>query len=129
LRKYCCVVNIKKAVWAIASHFNHPKIIGSTEPMSVFYTRDAITQRDVGMEQTVFQIDAFWDADAAVWVATSEDVFGLATEADTIEALSQKLRNMIPDLLLSNHVISADYMGAIAIQLTSHRHELIEVAS
>jgi Domain of unknown function (DUF1902) len=82
----------------------------------VFYTRDAITQRDVGMEKIVYQIDAFWDADAAVWVATSEDVLGLATEADTIEALSQKLRDMIPDLLLSNHVISADYAGAIAIQ-------------
>ena len=81
------------------------------------------------MESAVYQVSAFWDADAAVWVATSEDVLGLATEADTIEALSQKLRDMIPDLLLSNHVISADYAGAIAIQLTSHRHELIEVAS
>ncbi len=45
------------------------------------------------------------------------------------EALSQKLRDIVPDLLLSNHVISADYAGAIAIQLTSHRQELIEVAS
>ena len=80
------------------------------------------------MEQDTYQIDAFWDAEAAVWVATSEDVPGLATEADTIEALSQKLRQIIPDLLLLNHVISADYAGTIAIQLTSHRQELIEVA-
>jgi hypothetical protein len=43
----------------------------------------------------------------------------LATEADTIEALSQKLQDIVPDLLLSNHIISADDMGAIAIQLTS----------
>ncbi|WAL61448.1 DUF1902 domain-containing protein [Thermocoleostomius sinensis] len=80
------------------------------------------------MEQDTYQIDAFWDAEAAVWVATSEDVPGLATEADTIEALSQKLRQIIPDLLLLNHVISADYAGTIAIQLTSHRQELIKVA-
>ncbi len=80
------------------------------------------------MEQTTYHIDAFWDAEAAVWVATSEDVPGLATEADTIEALSQKLRQIIPDLLLLNHVISANYAGTIAIQLTSHRQELIEVA-
>ncbi|EKQ67415.1 protein of unknown function (DUF1902) [Leptolyngbyaceae cyanobacterium JSC-12] len=80
------------------------------------------------MEQDTYQIDAFWDAEAAVWVATSEDVPGLATEADTIEALSQKLRQIIPDLLLLNHVISADYAGTIVIQLTSHRQELIEVA-
>ena len=30
---------------------------------------------------------ALWDAEAGVWVATSEDVPGLATEADTIEQL------------------------------------------
>jgi hypothetical protein len=81
------------------------------------------------MESTTYQVSAFWDEEAAVWIATSDDVPGLATEADTIEALSQKLRDVVPDLLLSNHVISADYVGAIAIQLTSHRQELIEVAS
>jgi hypothetical protein len=81
------------------------------------------------MESAVYQVDAFWDADAAVWVATSEDVPGLATEADTIETLTQKLHQMIPDLLLSNKVIAADYIGAIAIELTSHRQELIEVVS
>jgi hypothetical protein len=81
------------------------------------------------MELSVYRVNAFWDKEAAVWVATSEDVPGLATEADTIEALSQKLRDIIPDLLLSNQVISADYVGAIAVQLTSHRQELIEVAS
>lgn len=81
------------------------------------------------MEAAVYQVSAFWDEEAAVWVATSEDVPGLATEADTIEALSQKLRDIIPDLLLSNRVIPTDYAGAIAIQLTSHRQELIEVAS
>ncbi len=81
------------------------------------------------MESSVYQVNAFWDDETAVWVATSEDVPGLATEADTIEALSQKLRNIVPELLMSNHVISADYVGAIAVQLTSQRQELIEVAS
>lgn len=81
------------------------------------------------MKSAAYQVKAFWDAEVAVWVATSEDVPGLATEADTIEALSQKLHQIIPDLLLSNNIISADYVGAIAIELTSHRQELIEVAS
>jgi len=76
---------------------------------------DANAQTETSMKSAVYQVSAFWDADAAVWVATSEDVLGLATEADTIEALSPKLRDIIPDLLLSNHVISADYAGAIAI--------------
>ncbi|MBW4661894.1 MAG: DUF1902 domain-containing protein [Drouetiella hepatica Uher 2000/2452] len=81
------------------------------------------------MEPVIYQIDAFWDTDSAVWVATSDDVPGLATEADTIEILSQKLRSMIPELLRLNHVIAGDYAGAIAFQLTSHRQELIKVAS
>jgi len=80
------------------------------------------------MEPIVYQVDAVWDNDVSVWVATSDDVPGLATEADTIEAPSRKLRDLIPDLLLLNHVISADYVGAIAIQLPSHRQELIQVA-
>ena len=46
-----------------------------------------------------YQVTAFWDAEAAVWVATSEDVPGLATEADTVEALIDKLKIMIPELL------------------------------
>lgn len=74
-------------------------------------------------------MDAFWDEEAVVWVATSEDVPGLATEADTIEALSQKLRDIVPELLVSNQIISADYVGAIAVQLTSRRQELIDDGS
>lgn len=62
------------------------------------------------METAIYRVSAFWDEEAAVWVATSEDVPGLATEADTIEALSQKLRHIVPDLLISNHIESADAM-------------------
>jgi len=33
------------------------------------------------MESAIYQVSAFWDDEAAVWVATSEDIPGLATEA------------------------------------------------
>lgn len=46
-----------------------------------------------------YTIDAFWDPDAAVWVATSDDCPGLATEAATVGALLAKLRIIIPELL------------------------------
>jgi hypothetical protein len=39
-----------------------------------------------------------WDDEAQVWVATSDDV-GLATEADTQEALRAKVLDMIRELL------------------------------
>ena len=58
-------------------------------------------------------IHAVWDTEAQVWVAQSENVPGLATEADTIEALTAKLRNIIPELLMLNNLISEDYAGSI----------------
>ncbi|BAZ49863.1 hypothetical protein NIES4103_24760 [Nostoc sp. NIES-4103] len=81
------------------------------------------------MTQITFKVEAFWDSDAAVWVATSDDVPGLVTEASTIEVLTQKLREMIPELIILNRIIPRDYPGSITFELTSHRQELIKVAS
>jgi predicted RNase H-like HicB family nuclease len=44
-------------------------------------------------------VHADWDPDAGVWVATTQDIRGLVTEADSIEALRAKLPRMIIDLL------------------------------
>ena len=49
-------------------------------------------------------IRAVWDEDARVWCAESDDVPGLATEADTLEALAEKLRTLIPELLELNGI-------------------------
>ncbi len=47
-------------------------------------------------------IRAEWDNEALVWVATSDDVPGLATESDTLENLVHKLKIVIPELLEAN---------------------------
>jgi predicted RNase H-like HicB family nuclease len=52
--------------------------------------------------QKIYFVRAEWDDEAKVWVATSDDVPGLATEADTMESLSAKLEIMIPELLAEN---------------------------
>jgi predicted RNase H-like HicB family nuclease len=49
-------------------------------------------------------IHADWDPEAAVWVATTQDLTGLVTEADSIELLRAKLPGMILDLLEENGV-------------------------
>lgn len=49
-----------------------------------------------------YHVQADWDPEAWVWVATSDDVPGLATEAETIEALTEKLRTIVPELLEAN---------------------------
>ncbi len=45
-----------------------------------------------------------WDEEAKVWVATSDDVPGLATEEDTMEDLIDKLKILIPELLVANGI-------------------------
>ena len=47
-------------------------------------------------------ITATWDAEVSVWVATSDGVPGLATEAPSLDTLIPKLKVMIPELLEAN---------------------------
>lgn len=64
-------------------------------------------------------VRAEWDAEAAVWVATSDDVPGLITEAETIEALDAKLKSMVPELLEANGCMPAD--GQVTVELLARR--------
>jgi predicted RNase H-like HicB family nuclease len=57
------------------------------------------------MKSRVVSVKAIWDKDAQVWIAISEDVPGLVTEADTLEQLIEKLRVMIPELLEANGLL------------------------
>ncbi len=50
-------------------------------------------------------IHADWDAEAGVWVATTQDMRGLVTEAESIEALRAKLPGMILDLLEESGIL------------------------
>jgi predicted RNase H-like HicB family nuclease len=76
-----------------------------------------------------YHVDAVWDPEAAVWVAGSDDVPGLATEADTLEELTKKLRILIPELLTENGVSTGAEEETISFELTGHRHELVTLAS
>lgn len=67
------------------------------------------------------EVHACWDDEAQVWVATSEDVPGLATEADTSEALIEKLKVLIPELLEANGVLAAGTYAEIPFHLVSER--------
>ena len=46
------------------------------------------------------QVTAKWHEDT--WVATSEDIPGLVTEASTLEELSENLEIIVPELLKEN---------------------------
>jgi len=51
-----------------------------------------------------YYVHAEWDAGADIWVATSDEVPGLATEANSPELLNSKLNALIPQLLELNGV-------------------------
>ena len=71
-------------------------------------------------------ISAIWDDEAQVWVVTSENVPGLVTEADTLEALTQKLEALIPELLELNgrDALGDEFSFKVVSERTAiaHRH-------
>jgi hypothetical protein len=64
-------------------------------------------------------VNALWDDEAKVWVATSDDVPGLATEAENINELVKKLKIMVPELLDANGYADGDTDGAILVKILS----------
>jgi len=77
------------------------------------------------MKEKPLFIRAEWDEEAKVWVATSDDVPGLATEAATMEALTEKLKVMIPELLLANHI---SFHDEVPFEILTRRFELTQRA-
>ena len=74
------------------------------------------------MEKVLF-VRAEWDAEASVWVATSDDVPGLATEAETLETLSEKLNVLVPELLDANGYGDGD---EIPIELLARKFSVMQ---
>lgn len=73
----------------------------------------------------IVTVIAQWDPDAEVWFATSKDVPGLATEAETLELLNDKLHVMIPELFEANHVQLDPDIREIPLNLIAQRENLI----
>ncbi len=68
-----------------------------------------------------YYVHAVWDDEARVWVASSEDVPGLATESETAEALIEKLKSLIPELLAIN---GRTETAPVAFELLTRRFEI-----
>lgn len=62
-----------------------------------------------------------WDGEASMWVATSDDVPGLVLESNSYDALIDKVKIAIPELLELNNKASLK-----TIKFISER--LVEVA-
>lgn len=76
-----------------------------------------------------YTIRADWDPEADVWVAVSDEVPGLATEAATLEALTEKLRALIPELLEANLHQTGGAEEELSFEIVGHRRERLRMAS
>jgi len=70
-------------------------------------------------------VRAEWDEEANVWVATSDDVPGLATEEATMEGLVEKLKVLIPELLQANGLATAQ---DVPFEIITRRFEIAQSA-
>lgn len=57
---------------------------------------------------TKIVINVIRDDEAGVFVGTSDDVFGLVVEAETLEELSREARSLIPDLIGATSIRTRD---------------------
>lgn len=49
-----------------------------------------------------YQIKLIWDNEAAVWIATSDDVPGLVLESESFDTLVERVRHAVPELIEMN---------------------------
>ncbi len=71
-------------------------------------------------------VNAIWDAEAGVWVATSDDVPGLVTESKSFEALLKKLRALVLELLELNGAMPRS--GVAPYRVVAERSESVQAA-
>ena len=67
-------------------------------------------------------INLNWDNEACVWIATSPDIPGLVLESGSFDALLERTRIAIPELLSLNASAKP-----LSISFVSERHERMTV--
>ena len=55
------------------------------------------------------EIKLRWDGEEAVWIATSEDVPGLVLESGSFDALLERVKQAVPELIALNGKKVSDY--------------------
>ena len=68
-----------------------------------------------------YRIKMLWDEEAGVWVATSDDVPGLVLESGSFDALLERVRFAVPELLELN----SDTHSEMFLTFSSERLERI----
>lgn len=67
-----------------------------------------------------YVINFTWDDESCVWIATSNDIPGLVLESGSFDALLERTRYAVPELLELN----ADTVSPLPLTFKSERHRL-----
>ena len=68
-------------------------------------SHDRLNEDIQGDKAMSYRINIIWDDEAAVWIATSQDVPGLVLESGSFDALLERVRFAVPELLELNGLI------------------------
>ena len=68
---------------------------------------------------TEYTIKLEWDPEANVWIATSDDVPGLVLESGSLDALIERVKYAVPELLELN----GKKHDEVSLYFKSERHE------
>ena len=68
-----------------------------------------------------YTVDLSWDNEAAVWIATSKDISGLVLESGSLDALIERVRFAVPEILTLNGLRDK----TLSMRLRSERCERI----
>jgi len=71
-----------------------------------------------------YSISILWDSEAGVWVATSDDIKGLVLESGSLDALIEKVKYAIPELMDLNNLPKE---SCIPVTFRSERSEIVMV--
>ena len=77
-----------------------------------------------------YEVQARWDSEAGVWVAESDDIPGLVAEAESMNALVEKVRVLVPELFELNGGLEPG-QKVVNVLVRAHHEEtaLVPVAS
>jgi len=65
-----------------------------------------------------YKVSLTWDNEAYVWLASSADVPGLALESGSLDALMERVKVTVPDLLdLKNTDLTIDFRAERLLQV------------
>ena len=68
-----------------------------------------------------YKVNMQWDSEAAVWIATSQDVPGLVLESGSFDALLERVRYAIPELLELN----GNKQTTFSVKFLTEREDLV----